>query len=53
MTADGQLVEIQGTAEKAPFHRSELDALLTLAELGIDEIAIKQRTAVQAGGMGN
>ena len=30
-TADGELVEVQGTAEGAPFRRDELDALLDLA----------------------
>jgi ribonuclease PH len=33
-TGDGQLVEVQGTAEGAPFSRGELDALLDLALAG-------------------
>ncbi len=35
MTDAGRYVEIQGTAEAAPFDRRELDALLALAEGGI------------------
>ncbi|HEY5425868.1 MAG TPA: ribonuclease PH, partial [Candidatus Tumulicola sp.] len=35
MTDAGRFVEVQGTAEAAPFDRSELDALLGLAESGI------------------
>ena len=34
MTASGGLVEIQGTAEKTPFSRAELNSLLDLAETG-------------------
>ena len=34
MTGDGSFVEVQGTAEGAPFDRAELDALLALAERG-------------------
>ncbi|MCU1355089.1 MAG: rph [Acidimicrobiales bacterium] len=43
MTGAGRFVEVQGTAEGAAFSRSELDALLSLAESGIAQI-----TAVQA-----
>src|ERR1700739_3874752 len=35
MTSSGRFVEVQGTAEGAPFSRSELDELLSLAEHGI------------------
>jgi ribonuclease PH len=35
MTASGRFVEVQGTAEGAPYSRSELDELLALAEHGI------------------
>jgi ribonuclease PH len=35
MTSSGQFVEVQGTAEGAPFSRAELDELLSLAEHGI------------------
>ena len=48
MVQSGGMVEVQGTAEGAPFSRSELDALLALATKGIGEIAGKQ-TAALAG----
>jgi ribonuclease PH len=35
MTSSGRFVEVQGTAEGAPFTRNELDELLSLAEHGI------------------
>jgi len=38
MTEAGRFVELQGTAEKLAFSRSELDDLLGLAESGIREI---------------
>ena len=43
MTGAGRFVEVQGTAEGAPFSRSELDDLLGLAEAGIAEIFALQR----------
>jgi ribonuclease PH len=35
MTSSGRFVEVQGTAEGAPYTRGELDELLSLAEHGI------------------
>lgn len=46
MTGRGLLVEVQGTAEKAPFSREELDSLLDLAASGIAELHDLQRRAV-------
>ncbi len=43
MTGAGRLVEVQGTAEGEPFSRSDLDALLDLAETGIKELTRIQR----------
>ena len=43
MTGDGQLVEIQGTAEGAPFGRPVVDQLLDLAEKGIGRLLALQR----------
>jgi len=43
MTGSGTLVEVQGTAEGAPFSRVQLDALLDLAQVGIDELTEFQR----------
>jgi ribonuclease PH len=38
MTASGRFVEVQGTAEGAPYSRGELDSMLDLAQKGIAEI---------------
>ncbi|HSK15929.1 MAG TPA: ribonuclease PH [Gaiellaceae bacterium] len=46
MTGGGRLVEVQATAERVPFSREELDALVDLAAAGIREIGAKQREAV-------
>jgi ribonuclease PH len=48
MTGSGKFVEIQGTAEGAPFDRAELDALMTLAQQGIGELSIMQKAALGA-----
>ena len=47
MTGDARLVEVQATAEQAPFSRQLLDELLELAAAGIAEIAAAQREAVE------
>jgi len=47
MTGDGRLIEIQATAEKEPFTRSQLDELVDLAASGIERIAELQREAVR------
>ena len=46
MTAGGDLVEIQGTAEKATFTRPQLDQLLDLAGLGIGQLVQLQNEAL-------
>jgi len=46
MTGSGGLVEVQGTAEGAPFSRAELDALLGLAENGIARLIELQKAAL-------
>jgi ribonuclease PH len=38
MTSEGRYIEVQGTGEHAAFDRSELDALLALASVGIREL---------------
>ena len=43
MTGKGGMIEVQGTAEGAPFSRAELEALLNLAEAGIKELSSLQR----------
>ena len=46
MTGDGRFIEVQGTAEGAPFDRAELDALLALAERGCAELTKLQQDAL-------
>ena len=48
MTESGRLVEIQGTAEGAPFTRPQLDALIDLAAGGIRELCRRQRELLAA-----
>ncbi|WP_329317549.1 ribonuclease PH [Streptomyces sp. NBC_01262] len=45
-TGDGRFVEVQGTAEGAPFDRKELNALLDLAVGGCAELDALQREAL-------
>jgi len=49
MTDGGGFVELQGTAEREPFGRGDLDALLGLAEGGIRQLFSAQRDAVARG----
>ena len=42
----GQLVEVQGTAERAPYSRGDLDRVLSLAEAGIRELLELQRETI-------
>ncbi len=46
MTGAGHFVEVQGTAEGVAFSRSEMDAMLALAEKGIGELMQLQRQAL-------
>ncbi|MBO9588588.1 ribonuclease PH [Devosia sp.] len=48
MTGSGKFVEIQGTAEGAPFDREELNALMNLAGKGIGELSLLQQAALEA-----
>ncbi|HDH03249.1 MAG TPA: ribonuclease PH [Actinobacteria bacterium] len=47
MTGRGLLVEVQGTAEGAPFSREDLDRMLGLAEEGIAELGAAQQALVE------
>lgn len=49
MTGRGEFVEIQGTAEGAPFGQDELDALLALGRQGITDLIAEQKAALGAG----
>jgi ribonuclease PH len=46
-TGDGRLIEVQATAEGAPFSREQLDALIDLATAGIEEIGVAQQEAAE------
>jgi len=47
MTGSGKFVEIQGTAEKVPFSKQEMDALLELAQDGINDLINIQKEVLQ------
>ncbi len=46
MTAGGGLIEVQGTAEGAPFSRDEMQAMLDLAQKGVAQLVDAQRAAL-------
>lgn len=46
MTGSGGLVEVQGTAEGAPFSRAQLDAMVDLARTGIERLVAAQDLAL-------
>jgi len=46
MNDGGGFIELQGTAEGHAFRRTELDALLALAERGIGELLAAQQAAL-------
>jgi ribonuclease PH len=46
--ASGGFIEIQGTAEAAPFGDDELGAMLALARKGTDELMAAQRAALDS-----
>jgi len=51
MTGAGGFVEVQGTAEGAPFSRDEMNALLDLADSGIKGLIAKQKAALGIEGV--
>jgi ribonuclease PH len=46
MTSEGGFIEVQGTGESGAFHRSELDAMIALAERGCTQLFEAQRVAL-------
>ena len=46
MTQAGEFIEIQGTAEDKPFNRVQCNAMLEMAEKGIQELVKKQQQAL-------
>ncbi len=49
MNSDGGFIEIQGTAEGAPFAQDQLDKMLALAKSGINELLELQQAALSEG----
>ena len=47
MTASGKIIEIQGTAEGAPFSMAELEQLVRLGQKGIGELLACQQEALR------
>ena len=47
MTGSSGLVEVQGTAEGKPFSRAEMDAMLDLAQKGIEQLIAAQKAALK------
>jgi ribonuclease PH len=50
-TANGAIVELQGTAEGAAVPRSDVDAMIDLALEGIAELCLIQRRTLEAAGV--
>jgi ribonuclease PH len=50
MTADGKLIEVQGTAEREPFARQQLDRMLDAATRAVAALNQRQRQALDAAG---
>lgn len=48
MSSAGKIIEIQGTAEKMPFSRVNLNQLLDLAETGISQLIILQQQSLNS-----
>ena len=48
-TGDGRFIEVQGTAEREPFSRSQMDELLALAGSGINTLVSLQLEALSKG----
>ncbi|MFA5096368.1 MAG: ribonuclease PH [Candidatus Omnitrophota bacterium] len=46
MTASGEFIEIQGTAERKPFGKEKMDSMLGLAQKGIEDLFSIQRKLV-------
>jgi ribonuclease PH len=49
MTGDGRLIEVQGTAEREPFSREQLDAMLSAAAVAGKKILKAQRRFSKGG----
>jgi len=45
-TGDGRFIELQGTAEREPFSRSQMDELVALASRGIGTLIAIQKKII-------
>jgi len=45
-TGDGRFIELQGTAEREPFNREQMDELVALATTGIAKLLEIQKTII-------
>jgi len=48
-TGDGRFIEVQGTAERAPFTEQQMNELLKLARKGIEQLVTIQRETLAKG----
>jgi ribonuclease PH len=46
-TGDGRFIEVQGTAEREPFSREQMDSLLELATNGLASLVARQREVIE------
>lgn len=46
-TGDGRFIEVQGTAEREPFSREQMDSLLELATTGLASLVARQREVIE------
>ena len=49
-TGDGRFIELQGTAEREPFSRAQMDELVALGSLGIEALVSIQKDVISATG---
>jgi ribonuclease PH len=47
MTGSGKFIEVQGTAEREPFEKKDLDSLIALAKHGIEDLVAMQKKALK------
>jgi len=47
MTGDGRFIEVQGTAEREPFSKDDMEKLLALAKKGIEDLIAAQKKALK------
>ena len=52
-TSDGRFIELQGTAEREPFSRAQMDELLALATRGIEVLVGLQKTVISQAANGH